>query len=179
MTDRAEGGSDPALRVSDAEERARALADVLRDQAARVEGARAAEARRDRRARGRRGVLVAAWLAAAWVWIFPPSWTNVHPPQRPTLEEEAQSLRLHVFLQTEAIEAYRTERGHLPYVLQEAGPPFRGMEYRRADSRSYELAGRSDRVLVRYTSEEPPLSFVGAAAGLISGASGVEAGGSP
>jgi hypothetical protein len=74
---------------------------------------------------------------------------------------------LNVFLQTQAIEAYRLERGRLPFVLQEAGPPFYGMEYRRFDSRSYEVQGRSDRVILRYHSDQPPMEFVGDASNLL------------
>jgi hypothetical protein len=155
--------TDSARYVSEEKERLRALADVLREQAARVEAARLAEARRYRRARIRRRTLVATWVGVAYVWLATPSWLRIQPPPTPTVGEEAQSLRVSVFLQSQAIEAYRLERGRLPYVLQEAGPPFRGMEYRRRDSRTYELHGRSDRVILRYSSEQPPLDFVGGA----------------
>lgn len=107
------------------------------------------------------------WLGVAYIWVFSPSWTRVKPPEPPPVAAEAQSLRLNVFLQTQAIEAYRMERGRLPYVLQEAGPPFRGIEYLRKDSRSYELLGATDRVRMRYLSEEPPMDFVGDAADVL------------
>jgi hypothetical protein len=163
--------------VSEEQERARALAEVLRDQAERVEAALEAEERRDRRARVRRGALVAIWAAVAWVWLAPPSWLRVNPPPKPLVATEAQSLRLNVFLQSQAIEAYRLQRGRLPYVLQEAGPPFRGMEYRRFDSRSYEIQGRSERVILRYHSDQPSQEFVGAAGGLLTpGRQGTEDG---
>lgn len=74
--------------------------------------------------------------------------------------EEAGSLRLNLFLQAEKIEAYREERGRLPWVLSEAGPPFPGIEYHRKDNRSYELDGASDRVRLRYESDISPLEFV-------------------
>jgi hypothetical protein len=153
--------------MSEEHERARALAEVLRDQAERIDTAREAEERRYRRARTRRMVLVGTWLGAAYVWIFSPSWTNIQPAERPPISQEARALRLNLFLETQAIEAYRAERGRLPYVLQEAGPPFRGVEYVRRDSHTYELRGASDRVRLRYFSEEPPLDFVGNAADLL------------
>ncbi|HSW29893.1 MAG TPA: hypothetical protein VLH75_10465 [Longimicrobiales bacterium] len=152
---------DPVRYVSEEQVRARALAEVLRDQAERAETALATEERRDRRDRVRRGVLVGTWLVVAWVWVATPSWLRVEPPPKPPVAVEAQSLRLNVFLQSQAIEAYRLQRGRLPFVLQEAGPPFRGMEYRRFDSRSYELQGRSDRVILRYHSDQPAMEFVG------------------
>jgi len=155
---------DPVRYVSEEQERARALADVMRDQAERADAARQTEERRAKRTRIRRGALVATWVVVAYVWIATPSWLTVAAPPEPTVAEEAQSLRVNVFLQAQAIEAYRLRRGRLPYVLPEAGPPFRGMEYRRRDSRSYDLQGRSDRVILRYMSQESPFSFVGTAA---------------
>ncbi|MGD8320165.1 MAG: hypothetical protein PVJ02_06915 [Gemmatimonadota bacterium] len=154
-------------RVSEEHERARALAEVLRDQEERALASRDAEGRRARRARLRRGAMLAAWVGMAYVWLVSPSWINVPPPERPSLAREAQSLRVNLFLESQAIEAYRRERGRLPYVLQEAGPPFRGMQYRRRDSRSYELEATSDRLRMRYDSRQPPLDFVGSAASVL------------
>jgi hypothetical protein len=167
MEDQPPQSMDQARFVSEERERARVLAEVLRDQEERADGARAAEEGRLRRRRFRRGALVATWVGVAYVWIATPSWLRVESPPDPTVEEETKALRVNVFLQTQAIESYRIERGRLPYVLQEAGPPFRGMEYRRRDSRSYDLQGRSDLVTLRYSSEESPFLFVGTAADLL------------
>jgi hypothetical protein len=169
MVDQPPEPVDPVRYVSEEQERARVLAEVLRDHALRADVARHTEGRRERRRRVRRGVLVVTWMAVAYVWIATPSWLRVEAPPEATVAEEARSLRVNVFLQTQAIEAYRMERGRLPYVLQEAGPPFRGMEYWRRDSRSYDLQGRSDRVILRYTSQESPFSFVGTAADFLVG----------
>lgn len=168
MADQPPRPNDPERFVSEEHERARALAEVLRDQEARAEALLLSEERRSRRARVRRGALIATWAVVAYVWLATPSWLVVEPPPLPTVSEEARSLRLNVFLQSQAIEAYRLQRGRLPYVLQEAGPPFRGMEYRRQDSRTYELQGRSPRVLLRYNSAQPALDFVGSAADVLS-----------
>jgi hypothetical protein len=169
MTDQPPQPVDPARYVSEEQVRARALAEVLRDQAERVDTARLGEERQQERARRRRGALIVAWVGIAYVWLATPSWLRVEQPPEPSVAQEARSLRLHVFLQSQAIEAYRLERGRLPYVLQEAGPPFRGLEYRRFDSRSYELQGRGRRVILRYNSEQPALDFVGEAADLLDG----------
>jgi len=170
---------DSIRYVSEEQVRARALAAVLRDQADRAEAALEADERRDRRARFRRGVLIGIWAVVAWVWLATPSWLRVQPPPKPTVAAEAQSLRLNVFLQSQAVEAYRLQRGRLPFVLQEAGPPFRGMEYRRFDSRSYEVQGRSDRVILRYHSDQPAMEFVGGAADLLATGQGEAARGAP
>lgn len=159
--------ADPETRISEEHERARALAEVLRDQEERMESLRLAEERRGRRARWRRGVVAVCWVTVAYVWLGSPSWLRVEAPPQPTILEEARSLRLNVFLQSQRIEAYRQDRGRLPYVLEEAGPPFPGMEYRRKDNRFYELRGASDRVRLRYESEQPAFDFVGPAADVL------------
>ena len=158
---------EPHDRVSEERERARLLADVLRDQAKRAEAALEAEARSHRRARIRRGVLVAVWAAAAYVWLISPGWTRVDPTPVPTLAEDVRSLRINLFLQAEQVEGFQASRGRLPWVLQEAGPPLPGMEYRRRDSQSYEIQARSHRVHLSYTSDRPPLDLVGPAAGIL------------
>jgi hypothetical protein len=153
--------------MSEEQERARALAAVLRDQAERAEAARDADTRRLKHTRIRRGVLVAAWVGMAYIWLGAPSWVRVAPPPTPTILDEARALRVDVFLQSQKIEAYRQVRGRLPYVLSQAGPPFPGMQYRRKDSRFYELFGKSDRVRLKYDSEIAPLDFVGSAANIL------------
>jgi hypothetical protein len=162
----------PKPHAGEGDERARALAAVMRDQAVRADAEVVVDVRRRRRARWRRRSLVALWLVIAYVWVGSPSWLSVEAPPEPTLSQESQALRLAMFLQSQAIEAYRLERGRLPYVLQEAGPPFPGMEYRRKDSRSYELLGTSDRLRLDYQSEQDPLDWVGAAASLVVATSG-------
>ncbi len=157
--------------MSEEHERSRALAAVLRDQEERAEAARAVEARRLRRTRIRRSVLVAAWAGMAYIWLAPPSWTKVKPLPQPTMADEARALRVAVFLEAQKIEAYRQERGRLPWVLAETGPAFPGLEYRRKDNRFYELSGTSDRVQLRYDSGTSPLQFVGSAANVLDGAS--------
>ena len=159
--------ADPRRQVSEEQDRARALANVMRDQSERADAALETELRRQKRTRTRRSALIVVWVGMAYVWFGTPAWLTVTPPPAQTIGEEAQSLRLNVFLQTQQIEAYRMTRGRLPYVLEEAGPPFQGMEYRRRDSRSYDLSGASSRVHMRYGSEIPPLDFVGEAADLL------------
>ena len=167
MVDHFSDGLDPTRRVSEEAERARALAAVLRDQSERADVARDALVRRHRRSRIRRGAVVLSWLAMAYVWLAAPSWTRVRPPPEQSVAAEARALRLNVFLQSQAVESYRLRRGKLPDVLQEAGPPFEGMQYHRKDNRFYEIQGRSDRVRLRYESELPALDFVGGAADVL------------
>lgn len=159
--------------MSQEHERARALAAVLRDQEERAQAAREAEAHRLRRERIRRGVLLGTWIAVAYIWIGSPSWLREPPPPQPSVLDEVRALRVDLFLQSQKIEAYRKDHGRLPWVLPEAGPPFPGLVYRRKDSRSYELEGRTERVRLRYESESPPLDFVGSAAAMLESRDGV------
>ena len=176
MSDRGQDPVDPSGQVSDESERVRAIAAFLRDQEERAQGALRGEARRERIRRIRRTSLIMTWIGVAYVWVGTPGWLTVAPPPEPTVEEESDALRFNVFLQTQRVEAYRMERGRLPYVLDEAGPRFRGMEYRRRDNRLYEIRGRSGRVELLYLSQQSPLSFVGEAAELVDEPSG---GGAP
>jgi hypothetical protein len=175
MIDQPPDDTDSAQRVSEEHERARALADVLREQEERAQAALEAEARRHRRARIRRGALLAAWAVVAYVWLGNPSWTRVQVPPTPPLVQDVSSLRLSIFLQVQQIEAFQSSRGRLPWVLQEAGPPFPGMEYHRSDNRTYELEARSDRVRLSYASERPALDFVGKAADVLAGGADAQA----
>lgn len=172
MVDQPPDDLDPRQQVSEEHERARALAAVLRDQAERADHAAEAEVRRARRARVRRGVLTAVWIGVAYVWLGNPPGLRVEPPPEASVSEEARSLRVNVFLQTQRIEAYRRDEGRLPYVLQEAGPPFPGMTYRRRDSRFYEIEAGSERVSLYYASERSPLDFVGEAADVLTAVPG-------
>jgi len=167
MVDHPTDDADPRRQVSEELDRARALAAVMRDQSERADAALEGELRRQRRTRTRRSALIVVWVGMAYVWLGTPSWLTVPPPPDQTIGEEARALRLNVFLQSQQIEAYRITRGRLPYVLEEAGPPFQGMEYRRRDSRSYDLNGASSRVHLRYGSETPALDFVGQSAELL------------
>lgn len=166
MSDQTPRSEEPR-QVSPEAERARALAEVMRDQEMRARAHVRAEVRRAQRSRLRRRALVALWIGIAYVWLANPPWLRIESPPPQPLSEEATALRLNVFLQAQQIEAYRAQRGRLPYILEEVGPPFPGMEYRRRDSRTYEVEGAAARVRIRYDSQRSPLDFVGSAAELL------------
>lgn len=167
MIDDAHRPLDSDQRVSAAHERAQALAEVMRDQVERAEAAAEAEVRSTRRRRTRRGALAAVWAAMTYVWLLNPGWTRVEPPRPPALAEEVQAVRLNLFLQAQQVEAFREDRGRLPWVLQETGPPLPGMRYRRVDNQSYSIEARSHRVVVDYESGRPAVQLLGSAAELL------------
>ena len=166
MADRRTSSDDFTREVSHESQRAQAVAEFLRDQDARQKRAlrHAAHLRRVRKLR--RMVVGVMWVGVAYIWLGTPGWLTVEPPPVPTVADESNALRFNLYLQSQRVEAYRTERGRLPYVLDEAGPRLRGMEYRRRDSREYQITGRTDRVELDYYSLQSPLVFVGEAAGL-------------
>ena len=167
MTDgRPTRSGDFTSEVSDESQRARAVSDFLQDQNERQQRALKRKVRQRRFKKARRIVVGATWIGVAYIWVGTPGWLTVDPPPVPTVADESSALRFNLYLQAQRVEAYRTERGRLPYVLDEAGPRFRGMEYRRRDNRHYLITGRTDRIELQYYSRESALVFVGEAASL-------------
>ncbi len=167
MRDDAPTRSDNFRRdVSDVDERTQAVSAFLKDQTERQQKALKRAERLRRISTARRIAVGATWIGISYIWMGTPGWLTVEPPPIPTVADESNALRFNLFLQSQRVEAYRTERGRLPYVLDEAGPRFRGMEYRRRDNRQYQITGRSARVELRYYSRQSPLAFVGEAASL-------------
>lgn len=166
IDDRRTRSDDFTREVSDENGRAQAVSAFLRDQDERRKKALKRAARRRRIRRARRIAVGATWIGVAYIWVGTPGWLTVEPPPVPTVADESNALRFNLYLQSQRVEAYRAERGRLPYVLDEAGPRFRGMEYRRRDNSQYQITGRTDRVELQYYSRQSPLAFVGEAASL-------------
>lgn len=150
--------------VSHVSERDAALVAVLRDQREKAEvETLAREVRVRRQGLGLRHVaLIITTATSFWIWIWPPGvlWTT--PPGPPPVEEEESTLRLVMYFQAQKIEQYRLDTGRVPLALDEAGPPFRGMEYVRLTNSDYRILGRTRRVTLSYSSVESLDVFVGA-----------------
>jgi hypothetical protein len=159
--DRNQPEAPDQIEVSKGQERAAALVAVLRDQAEKEEAALRTKMTLKRRTRRGNGALVVSAFMAAWVWIFPPDAIRIERPSKPPVAEEEASLRRAMFLQNSAIQYYRIENGRIPDSLQAAGPAFDGMEYIHLTPREYRLRGRSERVVLSYSSSEPIEEFVG------------------
>jgi len=155
--------------ASDGPEREAALAAFLRAQAQKAEAEeRASVARRQRSASQRIGGLLLALAAAVWVWVFPPAWLQTPRPEPPTLAEESSALRLTMYFQAQKIEGYRREYGRVPLRLEDAGPPFAGMEYIRLTDADYRLRGRAPRVTLSFSSAgDDVAAFLGDAEDLL------------
>ena len=159
--DRNQPEAPDQIEVSKGQERAAALVAVLKDQAEKEETAVRGQMTLKRRTRRGNVALAVSAFMAAWVWIFPPDAIRIERPPEPTVAEEEASLRRTMFLQNSAIQHYRIENGRIPDGLEQAGPTFDGMEYIQLTRREYRLRGRSERVILSYSSTEPIEEFVG------------------
>ncbi len=159
--DRNQPEAPDQIELSKGQERAAALVAVLRDQAEKEETAVRAHMTLKRRTRRGNVALAVSAFMAVWVWIFPPDAIRIERPSGPTVAEEEASLRRAMFLQNSAIQQYRIENGRIPDGLEQAGPAFDGMEYIQLTRREYRLRGRSERLMLSYSSTEPIEEFVG------------------
>jgi hypothetical protein len=155
-----EDAAELVARISSGDERASALADVLRQEAEKAEIVHRPPLSRERIAFGYMALAVATFLAF-WIWFFPPGWAQRNPVRAPSLAEEETSLRLVMFLQAQRIEAFRVENGHLPESLEDAGPPLPGVEYTPLAGQTYYLRGEGDQAYLGYFSSQPIDTFLG------------------
>lgn len=124
--------------LSPDEARARAVAAVLAEQAARVEARRRIESV-PTTTRGRLVVMAVLSLCALYLWFAAPSWVAPAPPPPIPAERVEAGLRLAVYLQAQQVERFRSHRGRLPDVLEETGEPLPGVLYERMDARTFRL----------------------------------------
>jgi hypothetical protein len=133
--------------MSDEQERQRAIAEVLRDQARR-EVLREIAYRNSGASLGMRLVTFVLVVAALVVWLVPFPGFGPTIPFPLARQEEETALRLATWVQAQQVEAFRQQRGRLPDVLREAGEPLPGMTYVRIDAGSYRLSGATERMVV-------------------------------
>ena len=101
----------------------------------------------------------------AYVFFFPPAWLAPPEPPPPIPPQQVdQALRFTLYVQAQKVEWYRSETGHLPDSLDEAGRVRVSNDYPRRGQDAFELAAEDrGRVLV-YSSEVPAQEFLGDAA---------------
>lgn len=146
--------------VSTSDERARALAAVLRDQNERTaRGPVPAAAPGNQRTRLL--TFVVSFGLAVWVWFGSPSWAQPYVPPAPTPVEVEAGIRMAMYLQMQRIEVFREENGRLPLSLDEAGERLRGVEYEQITAEVYRLRGWAEGFHVTYVSAQSPHEFLG------------------
>lgn len=157
--------------ISGAGDRYEALVEVLQHQESQAERDRERESEELRRRLERDGppwwpvaVLV---VVAAWLWLLPPGFLRIDPPEPQPIEQEDASLRFVMYVQAQRIKAYREETGRYPARLEDAGPPLPSMRYTRLSDDLYQLTGETDRLTLTYVSDLPLEDFVGPGAYVI------------
>jgi len=147
-------------QISSGNERAAALEAVMHHATLKADMVRHHYLPPERVAYGYLALAVSLSLAF-WIWFFPPVWAQRDPVSVPSVAEEETSLRLVMFLQAQRIESFRSENGHLPQSLEEAGPPLPGVEYTRLAGQTYYLRGEGGRAYLGYFSSQPIDTFLG------------------
>ncbi len=154
-------------QVSSGNERAAALEAVLQHATLKADMVRHQSLPPERIAFGYLALFLSVSLAF-WIWFFPPGWAQRNPVPIPSVAEEETSLRLVMFLQAQRIEAFRSENGHLPQSLEEAGPPLPGVEYTPLAGQTYYLRGEGGQAYLGYFSSQPIDTFLGDSEDLLS-----------
>lgn len=153
---------DPQRKgVSTSDERARALAAVLRDQKERRAGEGAVPAPSARNQRARLLMFVVSFGLAVYVWFGSPSWAQPYVPPAPTPVEVEAGLRMAMYLQIQRIEVFREENGRLPRSLDEVGRRLPGVRYEQITGDVYRLRGRTDDLRLTYVSAQSSHEFLG------------------
>lgn len=109
---------------------------------------------------------------ALYMLIAPPAWVVMNPIEAVPVEEQADDMRLVMYMQALRVNAYRGEYGELPETLEDAGSAVPGVEYFAVGTDRYELITTIGEEVIRYDSQESPNEWVG------SGATGKLLGGS-
>ena len=101
---------------------------------------------------------------AVYVLIAPPGWIVVAPLEAPPLEEQADDMRLAMYMQAMRVDAYHAENGVLPGTLEDAGSSVPGVQYFVMGANRYELIASIGTEVVRYDSSESANAWVGSGA---------------
>ena len=158
MSQPPDSGSEPKS-VSTSNERAQALAAVLRDQKRRAEREPVPPAA-PRNQRARVVAFLASLVLAIYVWFGSPPWAQPYVPPAPTPAEAEAGLRMGMYLQAQRIEVFREANGRLPLSLDEAGERLPGVEYEQITGEVYRLRGRTADRRVTYVSAQPAQEFL-------------------
>jgi len=106
---------------------------------------------------------------AVYLLIAPPDWVVMDPIDAPPPVEQARSMRVAMYFQSQRIEAYRIENGRLPDALTDAGTPIPGVDYNKRGTGQYELVADVGGEVLLYDSSAPAAEFEAAVASRMSG----------
>jgi len=143
-----------------------ALRDVVADQAATAESARATRVARRIRSRTKSPALlivaVLAWGALAWLWIARPAviFGSDVSAVAMTADQQDAHVRYGLYLQRARVERFREQEGRLPTTLAESGPVEAGVAF-ATTSDGYVLDAKAGAGMLRLTERMNADSFLG------------------
>jgi hypothetical protein len=111
-------------------------------------------------------IMTAVIAGLVAVLVVQPGWLFSKPIEEPPALREA-SLRVRMFVEIERVDQYRSQMGHLPSSLAEAGADSTGLKYTH-DSTGFSITGVNEGLSLTYTSPTPPRDFLGNSYALIS-----------
>ena len=158
-----EENATPKARPSSGEEAARAVQEVLRDQAERKARQKEGSKRPEKKRLLPLPVVALMWGAACLVvWAATPEFLLPEPLPEPTPVEVETGLRMEMLSLIQEIEGYREQTGRVPMTLErvmDEPPP--GVRYTALAGDAYRLTGQRGGSEIVYQSGDPVEELVG------------------
>lgn len=170
-------GSDPEDgRASPGEDAARAVQEVLRDQAERKARQQVGSKRPKKKRLLPLPVVALLWgVACLFVWAATPEFLLPEPLPEPTPAEVETGLRMEMLTLVSEIDAYREQTGRVPRTLDRVvdSPPA-SVRYTALSDEAYRLTGQRGDAEIVYQSGDPVDELVGDVRRRIQGQGGPE-----
>jgi len=148
--------------TSSGDEAARAVQDVLRDQAERKERQRESEKEKKKRLLPLPVVALLWAMACLFVWAATPQFLLPEPLPEPTTTQVQAGLRMDMISVVSSVESFRGQTGRIPDALDPImeNPPT-DVRYTRLAPDSYRITGERGGATITYQSGEPMKDLVG------------------
>jgi hypothetical protein len=101
---------------------------------------------------------------AVYLLIAPPAWVVVNPLEGPPIEEQADDMRLAMYMQAMRVSGFVQQNGQLPLSLSEAGSTYPGIEYSVQGPNRFQLSATVGDTILTYDSTQPANDWIGAEA---------------
>jgi hypothetical protein len=151
----------PPPRPSSASERKKLIEEYEQAKRSEVERHTSEKAEGVRRKKITRAVILGTVLVVLlFLAISPPAWILPPPQPVPTAAEREASIRFSMYLQSQQIEQFRTNRGRLPSTLEEAGPPLPNIQYTMVSGTNYLLRSTANNA-IEFNSTDSAHAFLG------------------
>ncbi len=98
---------------------------------------------------------------AVYLLIAPPAWVVVNPLEAPPVEEQADDMRLAMFMQAMRISGYLQQNGQLPGAMEDAGSTYPGIEYEALGPQRFRLSAVIGDETIVYDSSQPAQEWIG------------------